>query len=669
MAISKMQKLSLVAREEDLPHLTKLLQELQAVEIIDSKQEEEFAPIFERYFDEELQVNSLEILEDKMNEVEEKLSSVQTAITFIQRNGKLKSKEVGLKRVSLSLAELEAQVNLNEIHQLLEEIATLEQKRQRLEQECDELQEKENTIGVWRTLDIDPKKAKTLQYVNANVATVDAMLFDEMQQSLSTKLSHYELEVIRLGKQENSFVLFTLKEEESVAKEILQQVGVQEFSYKEDGVPTLVYEILERTRLDRSNELQELYKQVHQYAKALPDLFKYEELLLAKVARIEAETMMLTTGHVTYMEGFLPLEKQEAFYTQLDPLVKAKRVWIEVFDELPKEIEKIPVLLKNGRFVRPFEKLTEMYALPKYDEIDPTPFMMPFYFVFFGMMVADIGYGLVLFLATMIAKKVMVFPRGMKQFIDFFQIVAIPTILWGFIYSSFFGAALPKSLFGISLPFPIISTTEDVNTILIVSLALGFIQILTGLALSSALHIRKKDYLQSVADGFAWQGILIGAVLAVLGAVALHLPILVTIGAVLAGVSAFSILLVPMLKTKNKVTGFATGLYNLYGISGYIGDLVSYTRLMALGISGGSIAAAFNLLVGFMPPVMRFTIGILLLILLQSLNLFLSYLSAYVHSARLQYVEFFGKFYNGGGRAFSPLKPKEKHVNISQKEK
>lgn len=137
-------------------------------------------------------------------------------------------------------------------------------------------------------------------------------------------------------------------------------------------------------------------------------------------------------------------------------------------------------------------------------------------------------------------------------------------------------------------------------------------------------------------------------------------------GAIVAVISALSIVAVPIIQSKSKAKGIAKGLYELYNLTGYIGDLVSYTRLMALGISGGSIAAAFNMLVEFMPPVARFTVGIVLIIALHALNLFLSLLSAYVHGARLQYVEFFGKFYTGGGRAFQPLKTEEKYLNIEK---
>ena len=192
------------------------------------------------------------------------------------------------------------------------------------------------------------------------------------------------------------------------------------------------------------------------------------------------------------------------------------------------------------------------------------------------------------------------------------------------------------------------------------------IQIFIGLGLAAKENIKAKNYLGAVSDGFAWQGIMVGAIVGGLGKMLMDSQGLFFIGVGLAVLSALLIIVTPMLQSKSKLKGLAKGAYNLYGITSYIGDLVSYTRLMALGISGGSIAAAFNMLVGYMPPIARFSVGILLMLALHGLNIFLSLLSAYVHGARLQYVEFFGKFYEGGGRAFSPLKTEEKYVNIEQ---
>ena len=319
---------------------------------------------------------------------------------------------------------------------------------------------------------------------------------------------------------------------------------------------------------------------------------------------------------------------------------------------------KVPTKLRNNRFVSPFEILTGMYSVPKYEEIDPTPWMAPFYLVFFGMMVADLGYGFLTFIGTTLALKYLILPRGTEKFVRLFQILSISIMIWGGIYGS---------LFGVSLPFQLLVPTEDFMTIFVLSLVFGGIQIYTGLFLAAKEHIKKKDYLSAVSKGFSWQGILTGIFIAAAGSLFLDSPLLTTIGTYLALFCAFLVLLIPMIQSKSKVGGFFSGLYELYGVTGYIGDFVSYSRLMALGISGGSIAMAFNMLVATMPTAARYSVGILLLVALHALNIFLSMLGAYVHAARLQYVEFFGKFYEGGGRPFQTFKTAEKYINVDEK--
>ena len=194
-------------------------------------------------------------------------------------------------------------------------------------------------------------------------------------------------------------------------------------------------------------------------------------------------------------------------------------------------------------------------------------------------------------------------------------------------------------------------------------LDLVFIQIINGLALNTYIQW-KTNKLAAIKDGLAWIIILFGFLLAVIGPLLFDIQILTTIGLGMAGFGALLVLGIAIISQDNKFAGLAVGLYDLYGVSSYLGDLVSYSRLMALGIAGGSIALAFNILIQFLPPVARFTVGILLFVFLHLFNIGLSLLSAYVHGARLIFVEFFGKFYEGGGKAFAPLKMLEKHIRI-----
>ena len=327
-------------------------------------------------------------------------------------------------------------------------------------------------------------------------------------------------------------------------------------------------------------------------------------------------------------------------------------------DEIPKKhFDFVPTVLKNNALVEPFESVTEMYSLPKYNDIDPTPFMMPFYLVFFGMMSADLGYGLVLMLGTFAAMKFFNMDKGMARFIKFFHLLSYSVIVWGLIYGSFFGATLPIQL---------LSTTDDVITILLLSVVFGFIQMVYGLIINGVVKWKQQQRSSSYVDGLAWAGVLIGLALLIVDMMIMPNAIIRTLSYILIFANVIGIILVSTMASKNKGLGFALGLYNLYGVTGYVGDLVSYTRLMALGVSGGSIAVAFNMIVQYLPTAARFSVGIILIIALHALNIFLTYLSAYVHTARLQYVEFFGKFYEGGGRPLSPLKTLEKHIYLKK---
>ena len=326
-----------------------------------------------------------------------------------------------------------------------------------------------------------------------------------------------------------------------------------------------------------------------------------------------------------------------------------------------QEIEDVPILLNNSRWIQPFEGLVRMYSLPQYDELDPTPFMAPFYMVAFGMMVADFGYGLLLFLATFLGKKFFHLSKGLEQNLTLFQLCSIPTIIWGLIYGNFFG---------FELSFQLLSAQEDVNQILVLSIIFGYIQIMFGLALKFYVLWKRKDQkLQAVFQAGSWMVFLISVVLLAAGMLLLPDSPLQTIGFIMIIASLGAVVFGGSLEGKTLAGKIGSGLYGLMDVTNYVGDMISFTRLMALGVAGGSIASAFNLIISYLPIAARFTVGILLFVALHALNIFLSYLSAYVHGIRLQYLEYFGKFFTGGGRAFVPFKTDEKYVEVISEEK
>ncbi|MDO4671425.1 MAG: hypothetical protein Q4A76_00715, partial [Porphyromonadaceae bacterium] len=312
--------------------------------------------------------------------------------------------------------------------------------------------------------------------------------------------------------------------------------------------------------------------------------------------------------------------------------------------------------------VRAFESVTSTYALPKYNEVDPTPLYAPIYALFFGMMSADVGYGLVLLILTTLGLKICNFTPNMRKNVKFFQLIAVSTAIWGFLYGSYFGASIPGM-------WRLFDLSKDFMTILIISIIIGGIHLAYGLLIKAYMQVRDGQYVDMFFDVIAWfltlGGIicfllsLAGVISSDIGNIGKYVMITGIILLVIGGARA---------SEGNIVKRLVAGIYNVYGISNYIGDFVSYSRLMALGMSGGYIAFSVNMIAGMVwgKTFIGYVAAILILVLFHAFNLFLSCLGAYVHALRLIYVEFFGKFYEGGGKAFKFFRNKAKYINLDR---
>lgn len=661
MAVNKMEKMTIIAAAEREEAILQAVQGMQAIEIKDFFHSNVDSSYLEKHFS----TTFLETEESKKKHFQALLTEIQDSLTFIERFSESTSKKKSIKRQIRTLHSLEQDFDEQIIRKYLKEITSLKSKLTLIETTRKDLLSKEKWLARWQYLDIIPKENSS-ESTDILLGSISSASQIDFLADLEC-LSFVYVEEIYQSQNHVYYSLVYLRSQLADLDKIISRYSFIQFEYPYDILPNEAYQKNKEELASLVKEEQQLKSNLASYRNHLAEIYLAEEMTYAFIYREEAKKHLLNTSYFFIMQGWIPVDEKQQLSTALQRVLPKEEVYIAFDEPTNDEIQAdIPVKLKNNSLVAPFEMLTEMYSLPKYDEIDPTPIMTPFYMVFFGMMVADIGYGLLMLFGAFLALKLMVLPRGMKRFADFFLILSFPTIVWGFIYGSIFGATLPKVFLGIDLPFPILSTTEDVNTILILSVIFGFVQLLTGLMVNGIELTKRKRYLESISESFAWQGLLVGILIVVVGMLIFSNDGLVTAGIIVAAISALSIVIVPVIQSKSKVKGFAKGLYGLYGLTGYIGDLVSYTRLMALGISGGSIAAAFNMLVAFMPPASRFTVGIVLIIALHALNLFLSLLSAYVHGARLQYVEFFGKFYTGGGRAFKPLKTEEKYVNIEK---
>ena len=650
MAIAKMNKVMLIAPTDKQNDLLDAIQELQSLEVTSLEQAKElFAE------------NSIALQEadaDGINALQQKFEGIHAAITFVEKNQKQPSLIQKLKtpREQFALSELQKEVQNWDTDALVEHVESIRNTLRKKDDELKELREKEALLRKWSALDFYPKDIFKHPYTKTKMGTIpqatDNAYLDGLKES--ELISVYEVYHTR----EEIGVLVTYpRKAQQAAKEELAKAHFSIVWYAFEEAPSVELEKNLKAQQAVVDAKKKVLEDLQEEKDLLRKLQLSAEVTYNELQKEQAKNGLVNGQHVFVLQGWLTTKAVDDVEVQLkEKLGEGEYVFLplEIAEE---EYEEVPTVLENNAFLQPFENLTEMYGLPKYGELDPTPYTAPFYLVFFGMMAADLGYGALLWLGTFIMLKFFHFDKGMNRNLKFFHLLSYPVMIWGIIFGSAFGA---------DLPFQPLSLSKDLITIMILSIIFGVIQIMVGLSLGAYSNLKKKAYVDAYTSHLGWLAIITGIILYVLGSMVLNISWIATIGSSIAIIAAVAIVVVTVLSSENKWGGLASGLYNLYGISGYVADVVSYTRLMALAVSGGSIASAFNMLVGFLPPVARFTAGIFLIVALQGLNIFLSFLGAYVHGLRLQFVEFFGKFYDGGGHALKPFKTYEKYVDIKQ---
>ena len=650
MAIAKMNKVMLIAPTDKQNDLLDAIQELQSLEVTSLEQAKEL-------FTE----NSIALKEadaEGMNALQQKFEGIHAAITFVEKNQKQPSLIQKLKtpREQFALSELQKEVQNWDTDALVEHVESIRNTLRKKDDELKELREKEALLRKWSALDFYPKDIFKHPYTKTKMGTIpqatDNAYLDGLKES--ELISVHEVYHTR---EEIGLLVTYPRKAQQAAKEELAKAHFSIVWYAFEEAPSVELEKNLRAQQAVVDAKKKVLDDLQEEKDLLRKLQLSAEVTYNELQKEQAKNGLVNGQHVFVLQGWLTTKAVDDVEVQLkEKLGEGEYVFLplEIAEE---EYEEVPTVLENNAFLQPFENLTEMYGLPKYGELDPTPYTAPFYLVFFGMMAADLGYGALLWLGTFIMLKFFHFDKGMNRNLKFFHLLSYPVMIWGIVFGSAFGA---------DLPFQPLSLSKDLITIMILSIIFGVIQIMVGLSLGAYSNLKKKAYVDAYTSHLGWLAIITGIILYVLGSMVLNISWIATIGSSIAIIAAVAIVVVTVLSSENKWGGLASGLYNLYGISGYVADVVSYTRLMALAVSGGSIASAFNMLVGFLPPIARFTAGIFLIVALQGLNIFLSFLGAYVHGLRLQFVEFFGKFYDGGGRALKPFKTYEKYVDIKQ---
>ena len=399
------------------------------------------------------------------------------------------------------------------------------------------------------------------------------------------------------------------------------------------------------------SERREIERRVERFGGNRETLLEASDRAAILLRREEAKSRLIETDKVFLLEGWLPADRCTALEKALEPFTCA----VETREPAEDEYPQVPVQLRNNKLTRPLNMVTEMYSLPAYGTLDPTTLMAPFFILFYGIMMADMGYGLLMMIASVIIGK-KYRPKGTSgELFSLLGLCGLSTFIVGALTGGFFGDFLtqlvaivsPGTVFALPKLF---DPLDDLTMILIGSMALGVVQIITGMAISLIEKCKRKKFLDAFFEEITWWIVFLGIALAVLkkGTAVLYLGCaLVLLGPIVQG------------KGWGKLTGVFGSIYN--HVTGYFGDILSYTRLMALMLAGSVIAQVFNMLAAMPGNVVAFLI---ISMLGNAMNFGLNLLGCYVHDLRLQCLEFFNKFYVDGGKPFRPMTLDTEYVDL-----
>ena len=413
---------------------------------------------------------------------------------------------------------------------------------------------------------------------------------------------------------------------------------------------------------EMEKEADEIRAEIASHADELFQLKCLKDELDMEADREKIKSSLIKTRRAFFMEGWVPEPVQD----NVAKVLNDAECSYEFSD--PEEGEEPPVLLNTTKFAFPFQAITEMYSLPCYEGFDPTNIFAVFYAFFFGIMLSDAGYGAVLTIACWLVLKKYPLEGTMEKMFKMFFMCGIFTVFWGVMFGGYFGDLFQvwaSTVFGKEIVIKPLwfNPMDDPTKLLIFSLLFGCVHLFTGMGIDMYMKIKRGQTADAILDHVPWFMVIIGAG-CWLGGGAIS-EALVKPGMYLV-IGGLVILLLTGGRHANGVIGkVAGGLSSVYGITGWISDILSYARLLALGLATGVIASVVNLLGSMIGTGLKGAIALLIIgIFGHVFSMAINVLGAFVHSSRLQYVEFFGKFYEDGGEPFKPFLRNTTYVRI-----
>ena len=530
------------------------------------------------------------------------------------------------------------------------------------------------SLKPWSDLTM-PLNSEGTEYAAVLLGTIPARIpLEEVASAVEKVTEEAQLYSVSEDKSQHYVMLICLRQKLSEVQEALRSSGFTASTVT--GMEGSARECIGKAEValrELAAEKQQLVKAIEAEDVRRDEMKLAANRMAARISIAEAEEKLFGTESVVMLEGWMPAEKE----TELSHVFEDYTCAYETRDPLPEEYPDVPVKLKNNRVTDGLNMVTNMYSLPAYGTVDPNPLMAPFFIIFFGLMFADIGYGVLMIVAALFALAKIKPQEGSLSFCRLLLWGGIATTIAGFLTGGLFSDA-PKQIYDVycaskgieptwqGLP-RLFSPTEDSILVLVGSLILGWLHLNTGMVVSFVQKWKHGDKADAIwEEGSQWV-LLIGAVIFALKKlnVVPAIPDAVALGALIIGVAMLLFGAGRNAKGFGKVTAAFGCIYNT--ATGWFGDILSYSRIMALMLAGGVVGQVFNT-VAIMPAknsgINVFTVIAFLVIFLlgHAMNFGLNLLGCYVHDLRLQCLEFFGKFYQDGGKPFKPLKLSGKFV-------
>ena len=654
MSIIKMQRVAVIGLDTEKEKLMNQLMDFGAVELTDQSGK----------LSEEIWADNTSVDEDreKVSAIEAKLNRAEQSLEVIEKYGDIKHplfktrRSVKKSQMGRMLADENAnEKNVDYILGLNEKIHSLNEKLNKLNQDA-------ASLNPW--VNYDPPLEitgtdTTALFTGVLPAGADTEgLSAHLEEEIGTVL----FKVVGSDKDMFYTAVLTPEERQDDVLAELKQSGFSQVTFK--GMTGTVSENLKRIEGEKDvleKEIKETADEIAATAGMKNGIEEYSDILSIDLDKEKIRAKLLKTRKTFFIEGWVPercipeasaiLDENGCYYTFRDPL----------------DDEEVPVLMENTKMVVPFEAVTEMYSLPAYYGFDPTRIFALFYAVFFGMMLSDAGYGILMAVGCFVALKKFDLEGMTYKMVKMFFYCGISTTIWGALFGGWFGDIVPvftRTFLGKEVAVSPLwfNPLDDPMKLLILSLALGVVHIFIGMGIKAYMQIKEGKWLDAICDEGFWYVTIIGLI-AWLGGGTIS-DSLTTVGMYMSIIGGAGLLLTGGRHNKGfgKITG---GLSNIYNITSYMSDILSYARLLALGLATGVIAQVVNTMGTLFGGGIGGLIALTIIFLFgHTLNLAINALGAFIHASRLQYVEFFGKFYEDGGEPFDPFRRKTKYIKL-----